>query len=94
MRRCVDEGISLYLFLPDEEVRNPTWDELKQIAAEAYVTALSDVLDALDGSPEFLADAISDDGRFMVPNDNIEEFAELLEKAQEALANIKSPDKK
>jgi hypothetical protein len=90
IERCLDDGFNLHLFLPYEELRNPTWDELRAYALEAYAAALEDVLNAIDGSFDNLEDAASDDGRLLVKYGDEDLFIERLEELRNQLNS--SPD--
>jgi hypothetical protein len=94
IEKCLDDGFNLNLFLPYEALRNPTWDELRAYALEAYATALEDVLNALDGSFDQLEEAASDDGRLLVKYGDEDLFIEQLEKLREQLATMTNEGEK
>lgn len=76
--QCLNQGFSLSLFLPNSDIRNPTWDELREYATEAYALALRDVLSAMDGNSEPLMEAM-ETGRLLVSAGDKEIFLERLE---------------
>jgi hypothetical protein len=85
IERCLDDGFHLDLFLPYEELRNPTWDELRAYAMEAYAAALEDILNAIDGRYDHLEEAASDDGRTIVKYGDEDLYIEYLEELREQL---------
>lgn len=76
--RCLGQGLSLSTFLPNSDIRNPTWDELRDYATEAYALALRDVLSAMDGNWEPLQEAM-ESGRLLVAAKDKGLFLERLE---------------
>ncbi len=49
---CLRDGLRLAFFLPNQKIRNPTWDEFKDGVTDGYAMALNDVLAAIDGNTE------------------------------------------
>ncbi len=78
LERAFDRQLKLTFFLPHSDVRNPTWEELKNSVTEAYALALSDVLDAVDGDASSLREAMSE-GRLFCSLADREVFLERLE---------------
>ncbi len=76
----------LSVFLPYAHMRNPTWDEVRRHATEAYAAAIKDVLNALAGDTSGLDAAMSDNGRIVVN----EEHVELLSHAIGRLSQSKT----
>jgi hypothetical protein len=74
----VINGYHLAFFLPVAKIRNPTWEELKQAATDAYGTALKDVVDAIGGNTEPLLSATSEHGRLMVRDEDMDLLIERL----------------
>ncbi len=56
--KCLDDGFHLTFYLPNQDLRNPTWDELQEHATEAYSLALQDVLAAINGNTESLGEGL------------------------------------
>ncbi|MBM3303148.1 MAG: hypothetical protein FJY85_24780 [Deltaproteobacteria bacterium] len=72
--RALDDGVYLSFFLPDEEIRDPTWEEAKGLAWQCYLAALGDVLIAMDGNPQPLKEALSEAGRLIVRVEDMPAF--------------------
>ncbi|MGO9569412.1 MAG: hypothetical protein ACLP5H_17900 [Desulfomonilaceae bacterium] len=79
---CLFDGLRLAFFLPNQEIRNPTWDEFKDGVTEGYAMALKDVLAAIDGNTEPLEEAMME-GRLFIAEGDRELFLEKLEEAVE-----------
>ncbi|MGO9567317.1 MAG: hypothetical protein ACLP5H_07245 [Desulfomonilaceae bacterium] len=77
--KCLDEGFHLAFYLPNQDLRNPTWDELQEYATESYSLALQDVLAAINGNTESLEKALSEDGRLFIREDDRDRLLERLE---------------
>ena len=80
---CLLDGLRLAFFLPNQEIRNPTWDEFKDGVTGGYAMALKDVLAAIDGNTEPLEEAVIE-GRIFTAESDRELF---LQKLQEAVEN-------
>lgn len=78
LERSLDEGVGLSFFLPHKDVRNPTWDEVRSYATEAYAMALEDVFEAMEGNWEPLTEAVEGARLFVAHNDE-EIFMETLD---------------
>jgi hypothetical protein len=78
----------LAIFLPHAHMRNPTWDEVRRHATDAYAAAIKDVMNALAGDTSGLDAAMSDNGRIVVN----EEHVELLSAAIERLSQSKTEE--
>ncbi len=78
LAKVFERGLKLSFFLPHSDVRNPTWEELRNSATEAYALALGDVLDAIDGDTSALKEAISE-GRLFCSHSDRDFFLERLE---------------
>jgi len=63
---CLDEGIRLAFFDPEDETQKPISEEVKEAVMMGYATALHDVREALDGNPAALEDASSPGGRLAI----------------------------
>ena len=74
-----DSELNLAFFLPHSDIRNPTWEELRSFATEAYARALSDVLDAMDGDTSHLEEVMSEEGRLIYRYSDRELLVERLE---------------
>ena len=79
----VSRNHQLSVYLPFSDVRNPTWDEVRQHATESYGAAIVDVLDALDGDASGLEAAMSEQGRTMISREYVDYLAEALQHAYE-----------
>lgn len=89
----VSRNCQVSLYLPFTDVRNPTWEEVRQHAAEAYGAAVTDVLDAMAGDPSGLQAALTERGRTLVSPEHVEYLREALEQAYtERLANLEPPE--
>jgi hypothetical protein len=86
IERCLDDGFHLDLFLPYEGLRNPSWNELREYALEAYAAALEDVLHAIEGNTDPLEEVASDNGRVLVKYGDEDLFIEHLEELRDQLA--------
>jgi hypothetical protein len=82
IQRGLNQGIHIAIFLPDKDIRNPTWTELQDFATEAYAAALSDVLNALEGNAYALEQAVSEDGRFFVRDKDKDILMERMEETK------------
>ena len=80
----VSRNCRLSVYLPFAAVRNPTWDEVRQYAAEAYSAAITDVLDALSGDSSGLHAAMTEKGRTLVSPEHVEYLREALQQAFES----------
>jgi hypothetical protein len=90
------EGVSLIVYHPHKDVRNPTWDELDDFAHLAYMTALSDVRDAIEGDYSQLEAALDENRVLLRDQDRealTEEFhrnEELIKQKEAELAELKA----
>lgn len=93
---CLDSLTLMNTFLPYESIRNPTWDELRDYATEAYATGLEDVLSAMDGDFDGLDEAGGPDGRLLVRHSDqdlyIEELKEIREQLKEELRKVRDEE--
>ena len=78
IRKCLNDGFSLAGWYSKSESGNPTWDDVRDYALKAYATALEDVLDALNGRPNELRNAASEEGRLLVTDEEALSFMERL----------------
>jgi hypothetical protein len=74
----------LKVFLPHSQMRNPTWDEVRRHANEAYAAAVNDVLNALAGDTSGLEAAMSDNGRIVVNEEHVGMLSEAMERVFKA----------
>jgi hypothetical protein len=86
IEKCLDDGFHLEFFLPYEGLRNPSWNELREYALEAYAAALEDVLDAMEGNSDQLEEVASENGRVLVKYGDEDLFLEHLEELRDQLA--------
>jgi hypothetical protein len=77
------------LYLPFSNVRNPTWDEVREHAADAYAAAIRDVLNALAGDPAGLEAAISKQGRPLIREEYVGLLTDAIQDASES--RMKNP---
>jgi hypothetical protein len=76
----------LMVFLPHAHMRNPTWDEVRGHATEAYAAAIKDVLNALAGDTSGLDAAMSDRGRIVVNEEHVELLSDAIERLHRSKA--------
>ena len=77
---CLKGGLTLALFLPDEEIRPPTWQEVREAAIDGYALALEDVLEAIEGDTQGLDLARSKAGRIAVREEDWSRYEALVGK--------------
>jgi hypothetical protein len=62
LNRCVDEGVAI-TFLTNPDQPPPSWEDTCHIAMDAYLQALVDVLEAVEGDPSDLEELFSEGGK-------------------------------
>lgn len=62
--RCLNEGISVRFVAPKRET-SYQWEEIYEIALDAYLSAIRDVREVIGGNPAAIEEFFSTDGRFM-----------------------------
>ena len=83
IKKCLNDGFSLVGWYAKSELGNPTWDDVRDYALKAYATALDDVLNALNGRPNELRNAASEEGRLLVTDEEVLIVMERLLKSSD-----------
>lgn len=62
---CLEEPVRI-MFLTDPDRQSPTWEEVGDVAFHAYMTALEDVEEALEGNPSYLKELLLRRGKTVI----------------------------